>query len=220
MTTSINRRTAMLALASTGAIASASAAALVDVNAAEAAAWDSALREYNEAKAACAAFSPVWDRTYESWLPNRPSLDMIDWREFAFKDRDHVARVLDLDKEWARYLDGYGKWWFALDPEPCKARFRAALDSIVAFRKAEAQHNANSGMDAANERSERLTDEFCAAEDVLLAMPAPHGTALLWKLDCLFGPDSRDAKGYGAGWSPGRLDSILADAQRLFKREG
>jgi hypothetical protein len=58
MTTSITRRTAMLAIASTGAIASASAAALVDVKAAKAAAWDSALREYQDAKAACVAHDP------------------------------------------------------------------------------------------------------------------------------------------------------------------
>jgi len=216
MTTSINRRTAMLALASTGAIASTSAATLVDVNAAEAAAWESALRDYTEAKAAYDAYQPTCDRAYQVWSASRPSMDTIHWQAFTFRDRDHVARTMDLKKEWTRYLDGYGKWWFSPHPELPKVRFRAALDSVAAFRKAEHEHNISSGMAEADATTERLDDVVSKAEDALLAMPAPHGQALHWKLDFLFGADSRDGEGFGSAWCAKRLDALLADANRLL----
>jgi hypothetical protein len=207
---SISRRTAMLAIGST------SAAALVDVKAAEAAAWDSALTEYQQAKAACEAFSPTWDRAYHAWSTSRPSMDGIHWREFSFRDRLHLARIMDLDKEWARYLDGEGKWWFAPDPEPCKARYRAVLDSVAEFRKAESDHSATTGMTAADEHNERLSEAFSQAEEALVTTPAPHTAALLWKLEHLFGADARCPEEEAPCWCARWTEAFLSDARRLL----
>ncbi|HEX8443030.1 MAG TPA: hypothetical protein VF631_05220 [Allosphingosinicella sp.] len=215
MTNSINRRTAMLAIASTGAIATTSAAAMVDVNAAEAAAWEAALAEHDAALAAKNAFEPTYDRIEAADEAGRPSMDVIPWNEFTFEDRHHVARIMDIEKRWSLFLEGEGKWWWAPGREDArKAQFRAALDTIRDFRRQEAEHHERSGMNAASTSYDALWDRLGAAENALLDLPAPHGPALLWKLEHLFADDRGD--GFCASYSAELMDKVLADARRLL----
>lgn len=70
-----------------------------------------------------------------------------------------------------------------------------ALDEELGYSKAEAEADA-------------AVDRCCAARDVLLAMPAPDGAALLWKLDWLFFSDHL--------WADGYIDQTVADARTMF----
>jgi len=50
---------------------------------------------------------------------------------------------------------------------------------------------------------------------VLIDMPAPHGPALLWKLECLM-EVSGDGDGESAGWSGNVVAAVMADARRML----
>ncbi|MXO63427.1 hypothetical protein [Qipengyuania oceanensis] len=151
-------------------------------------AWDIAMRAYKKLKAQEEAFTPEYMRVYEAWKAGRPSMDSIDWSEFRFSDRHHIAFSLDLEEARQQFLDGENKWWFggsAEAVERMKENNRAAIDSVQDFRDANAKHDRESGMDAMDKRSDELADAISAAVNVLLAMPAPDGPALRWKLDYL-----------------------------------
>ena len=148
-------------------------------------AWNAALATFTKANAASDAFDPHYWRTYEAFKAGLPGMDGIDWGAFPFPDKNHIARIIDLDTAWRNYLAGEGKWWFSPNPEQRKAKYRAALDSVRAFRDAEAKHERDSGFAAADDRYNELTERITDAAATLMAMPAPDLAALRWKLDYL-----------------------------------
>jgi hypothetical protein len=93
-------------------------------------------------------------------------------------------------------------------------------DKAAAVRDAWLAHLAvceRLGWDAATDESERLCKVQCDRESDLITMPAPDLSALLWKLDRLFGEgggrstgDSGDA--YCGEW----IDAVMDDARRLL----
>jgi hypothetical protein len=175
--------------------------------------WEAALAAHERAKAEDAAFDPVYWRIHEVWEAGKPSMASIHWKEFTFADRDHVARTLDLESTWQKFLAGQGKWWSARDPEAVKARHRAALDSVQAFRDAEAQHNRESGMGEADERWGKLAEANCEAQRMLMDMPAPDLAALGWKLARL-----RDDDGGLVAWEADYIRQTFADIDRLLPK--
>lgn len=177
-------------------------------------AWDAAMRTFESIVAEIADFSPVWERTHAAYKPDVPSMDGIHWQEFHHGDRNHIARVLDLDKAWARFLDGEGKWWFSADREKCKARHRAALDSIQAYRDADKRHYRDSGMEAADARNDALADAEYEAEMALMDMPAPDLGALAWKLQRIFEIDGPDET--MSPWTVSYVGQAIADCRRLL----
>ncbi|WP_126173466.1 hypothetical protein [Altericroceibacterium xinjiangense] len=170
------------------------------------------MRRYQQAKAEWEAFDPTYSRIYEGWEAGRPSMDMIHWKEFSFRDRDRFARVVDLDAEWENFVAGEGKTWGSPDPETTKARRRAALDSVQAFRDAEANHDRNSGMDEADRRAEELGDRMYDAEWALMYMPAPDRAALLRKIEKLLKVEDAST----ASWTAEAVAQTIADARRLL----
>lgn len=72
------------------------------------------------------------------------------------------------------------------------------------------------GYDTASEESERLCNAMCEREGELLEMPAPDREALLWKLDRLFGPDTREQDDFCASWCPQWINAMMDDARRLL----
>lgn len=90
-------------------------------------AWEAALSRYETAKAAADAFEPEWQAIIEAWDARRPSMDGIQWGEFPFTDKDHVARSLDLAAHERFHAEGQGRWWWSKNPDDTKARMRAAL---------------------------------------------------------------------------------------------
>lgn len=65
-------------------------------------------------------------------------------------------------------------------------------------------------------RSNAFGDKIADAQTDLMLMPAPHGDALLWKLDHIM-EDCGD--GSCAGWSLSYTEQMMADARRLLRRE-
>ena len=175
--------------------------------------WEAAMRAYELAKAEDAAFQPAYERVHAAWEAGRPSMDGISFKEFPYRQRDHVARTMKLDAEWRCFLAGEGEWWFSADPESRKAEFRAALDTVQAFRDAEAKHDRESGMDAAEERWEALGDRVADATWALMAIPAPDLAALRWKLDYLMQIDGSDST---SCWSAASVAQTRADIGRLL----
>ena len=148
-------------------------------------AWNATLAAFNEANAASEAFDSHYWRTYEAFKAGLTGMDGIDWGAFPFSDKNHIARHIDLDTSWRDYLAGEGKWWWSGNPERTKQKYRAALDSVQAFRDAEAKHERDSGFAAADDRYNELVERITDAAATLMAMPAPDLAALRWKLDYL-----------------------------------
>jgi hypothetical protein len=167
-----------------------------------------------KARASCAKAEKAWDVSHAAWEKDRPSMDGIHWREFSFRDRCEVARVIDVEKEWKQFLESQGKLWGASDPEATKARRRAAYDSVLEFRRREAEHDERHGYSAANDRLDAAANAYSDTTSKLLEMPAPDGEALLWKLDYLFG-DTVEGD-YSPGWSASIMQTVMTDAQRLL----
>jgi hypothetical protein len=184
--------------------------------------WVARLRAYETAKAERIAHDPVWDAAYARYKPARPNMDaVIDWKQLGISyraHRDHTARVMDVEHEWQKYLAGEGKWWWGgKDPEACKARQRAGLDTILRFRRLEAEAYANSGAEAADEKSGALSETESDTWATLLRTPAPDGAALLYKLDLLFADDDRrENDEHCDAWNYNLIDPVMADARRLL----
>lgn len=71
-----------------------------------------------------------------------------------------------------------------------------AIDAETGYSKAEQEHDS-------------AVDKMCEARDALIAMPAPDGEALLWKLDWLFFTDHV--------WNEDFVAPAIADARRMLK---
>lgn len=173
--------------------------------------WDIAIAAHERAIAEDAAFDPRYWEIHREWEAGKPSMEEIHWKQFDSRDRDRTARMIDLEKEWRRFLDGENKWWWAKNAEGRKAEYRAALDSVQAYRDAEARHDRESGMDAAEQRWEALGDEVGRTRDALMDMPAPDLSALRWKLAQL-----RDDDGDLVGWSADFVRQTFLDVDRLM----
>ena len=174
-------------------------------------AWDNAMQTLQHAKDEDAAFTPIHTRIYKAWEAGRPSTDGIDWIEFPFANRDHVARTLDIDKAWSDFLASEGKLWRSSNPERRKERYRAALDNVQAFRAAEAHHDQETGMDVADQRWEALGERVNDAEAALMDLPAPDLAALRWKLDQALRIDGDSTP----CWSAEYVRQTIADYRRL-----
>jgi len=211
-----DRRALLMGAPALAIVASAPALAITSNNRA---AWDAAMRAYLAAKAEREAFAPIYSQIFDIWYNSRPSMDGIHWPEFHFANRNEVARTLDLEKAWAHFLRGEGQFWWAKDEEgskKAKASYRAALDSVQAFRDAEAAHNRDTGMDAASDESDRLDDIENGAETALMDMPAPDLPALRWKLDRIF-----DLHDDGMQpWTVKYVGQAMSDYARLLGEAG
>jgi hypothetical protein len=78
-------------------------------------------------------------------------------------------------------------------------------DAWLAYLKAQEQ----SGYDAINDEADRLCEAQCDRESELIIMPAPHASALLWKLEHLFGPESREEDDFSASWCADWMNAIM-----------
>lgn len=88
-------------------------------------------------------------------------------------------------------------------------------DAWLAYLEAQVQ----SGYDAINDESDWLCEVQCNRESDLIVMPAPHASALLWKLEHLFGPESREKDDFSASWCAQWINAMMSDARRLLTVE-
>lgn len=197
-----SRRMVLGAFAGFGAIAGVPIAAVarIEERAANRRPWNLALAELDRAHAEHAAAERAFNSVQAAWEIGRPSIEMIDWKVLSFRDREHMARSADVEQEWQEFLQAEGKLWWSANPAAAKARHRAALDSVLEFRRQEAEHDARHGYSAAYDRLERAAEDLTDAEQVLMDMPAPDQEALLWKLE----------------HASAAADPIITDARRLL----
>ncbi|WP_260598878.1 hypothetical protein [Sphingomonas endolithica] len=66
---------------------------------------------------------------------------------------------------------------------------------------------------AADDEMDRITNEFVAAQDLLLEMPAPHNQALLWKLEHVL---EIEGDGFTASWGGPFIKQVMDDMRRLL----
>ncbi len=186
-------------------------------------AWDRAFTIYQRAKAAADADSAAFDPLEEAYRASYPSMDSIDFRQLSVfngfgHDRLHIAYKMDVEQEWQEFLARENKTWWALDPEQnrkTKERRRAALDSVLEFRRKVEEHGRDTSYTQAAERNDRLDEARYNAKWELIRTPAPDGEALLWKLETLFGPDASH-DGSVTPWSEEAIAPVMADARRLL----
>jgi hypothetical protein len=204
------------AFGAVGAIAAVPIAAIagIEERAANRRPWNLAMADLERARAAHAAAAEAYDRMQAAWEIDQPSMEMIDWKEFPFADKEDMAKWVDVEQEWRFFLESEGKLWWSPDPAATKAKHRAALDSILEFRRREAEHDARNGYFEAFERLDHAQDALKAAEQVLFDMPAPDHEALLWKLEHAARSGLRDS--FPRPWEGERADPVLADARRLL----
>ncbi len=214
----LNRRTAILAIGGATALVGAPLAMAAKVQAvADRSAWDRALASVVDTRSACAAHEKVWAEAWERCEALRPSLDMIKHDTlFLPRTREEVAHSFDVESAWTKVVEGESKWWWSKDPDKFKADRRAALDSVLEYRRLKAEAEEVSGYNAASDKSDELSDAAVSAWSDLIRMPAPDTEALLWKIETLFGPDGRDGEGFGDAWSGEVLDAVMLDARRLL----
>ncbi len=73
------------------------------------------------------------------------------------------------------------------------------------------------GIDAVAKESERLMDEVSELEGAAICLPAPDRTALLWKLERLFGLTSgRQDDESGGSWDAEWMNAVMFDAGRFL----
>jgi hypothetical protein len=214
MTASINRRQALagIGIASATGMLPMAAATVAQARSADCAAWHRAFAKMEQASRQADETSRAYDVAYEAWSKDRPSMDCIHWKEFAFRDRNHVARVMDVEEEFASFLQSEGKLWWAKDREATIARVRTAYDSVLKFRRREQEHDDRTGQSAAAERADEAADALSHAQGALMRMPAPDRTALHWKLQHLLEVDHDST----AGWSADYVEQTKADMRRLL----
>lgn len=176
--------------------------------------WDNLERRWRRAKAACEAAEQAINQALVACAAESPLSDMIDYRRFPHEDRRWVAERMDLDATWRAYQDGEGKWWWSRDPEQNKREYRAALDSIAAYRKGVREAEEKYGVARLDNELDKSIKALGRARAELIATPAPHGEALLLKAEILFGADECE-DGCLLQWSTGQVEPFLADVRRL-----
>lgn len=72
------------------------------------------------------------------------------------------------------------------------------------------------GVDVVGEESDRLCNAQCDVESTLIEMPAPDRSALLWKLERLFGPEAWDGDDFSPSWCAKWMNAVMDDARRLL----
>lgn len=209
-TLATTRRAMLAAIPAAAAFAAIPTASAGVVNRSQ---WEAALTTYERAKAEREVFGLRFDAIHDAWKANRPTTDGIHWQKFPFENRDHVARTLNLEERWIAYQQAEGKTWWSKDREATKRDYRAALDSVQAYRDAELLHGRNSGFDAAEEHYDALTDAEIEAQDRMLATPAPDLAALRYKLGFIFADEGSETI---TPWSQNYIAQTKADISRLL----
>lgn len=164
----------------------------------------------------------AWDRAMSAYLAAQKASDRYDAKVLRpISERlDRVApdslsfEMPRADGEIARY----NMWPSQLhnwDDHSLPAVRQKAAEVREAWLKRQAAAD-QWGWDAVNEESERLIKVMCDRVDDLIEMPSPDRSALMWKLDYLFGPTARDEEDCGDAWCAEWINAVMADARRFL----
>lgn len=211
MSAAVSRRDAITAAVATGA-----AAAMPITGIAAASentfAWTMAWADYQRIQREHEEANRLYEVAAARFEALRPSIESVDTANLPgapFVDRQELENTYDTEKAWAQFLAGEDKCWWAKDPETRKAKVRAALDSLDAYRKRRDHARAVTKLDAYGEASDETGDRLSDAESRLWKLPAPNGEAVLWKVRRLFGPDC-------SLWESEITDQVFADLEQFL----
>ena len=164
-----------------------------------------------------------WDGAMSAYQAAKSAFDHFDatvWQPLA-DELDRVSPRPDL--------------WFEVEAQSGqKARYQVPANDLHAWdnhisatfqtkaaevRRAWLDHKAAQerlGYNAATDQVERLCNLMCDRERDLLLMPAPDRSALMWKLERLFGPEVRNEDDFCDSWCPEWINAVMDDARRLL----
>lgn len=160
--------------------------------------WDDAMSAYQSARSDFERFDTV------VWQPLADELDRISPRP------DLWFEVVAQSGQKARYqvpANDLHAW-----DDHISAVFRTKAAEV---RQAWLDHKGAQerlGYDAASDEVERLCNVMCDRERDLLLMPATDRSALLWKLERLFGSEVRSEKEFCDSWCPEWINAVMHDA--------
>ncbi|GLT02731.1 hypothetical protein GCM10007897_41530 [Sphingobium jiangsuense] len=179
-------------------------------------AWDSAMAAYTALEQQYDAAEKEWTiaRTrFEAIEPDADSVQ-LDPRQFWFKEKGYILHVLDIDEEWNKFLRGETRTMVGTTRDEAERLFREQLDIVQTYRVTLKHAEEISGFGAANDRIDSLMASMNEAEAVLLAIPSPHGDALKWKLEQLFGEEAAGGE-YTPSWRVDYTHSFFEDIRRF-----
>jgi len=164
--------------------------------------WDKTLAERDAAKQALEHHNAtVYDPLHEE-------LDRISPRPDLHFEIEALSGQVARYQVDATNLHGWDDHW-----SPVYRRKAAEVrEAWLTYRS----HSERLGADAAGKESDRLCDAQCEIESTLIQMPAPDRAALLWKLEHLFGPETRGENEYSDGWCAAFMNAVMDDARRLL----
>lgn len=169
------RREAIAAIAAT----SIAAPAFALPTAKDSGAWDQAMAYFRHCEAAVNAYAHRHDEAEERY---RAAVKVLPHEAVEYQG----GLVVTTADQWAidnarRSVKG------VVYLEPCAFEHHknsmALLDAVEARNAKIAEIDQRVGWTVTSERYEALVDRMVEAQNALLAMPAPHSEALLWKLE-------------------------------------
>jgi len=199
MGAAMNRRGILSAMAAAPVMALPAAARALPIVGGDSAAWDRALAAWRAATVA----SDTYDRDVHD--PAHDALDQVaPMTSLYFEHRLDGGKVVQLLAK----PDEPDFWEGSEFAGAARATLGAYQQRIKAVDR--------SGIKAISAESDRLADVTARLECALMLMPAPDRTALMWKLERLFGEDQRGSDGDGAAYRKDWTDAWMADARRLL----
>lgn len=210
---STSRRGALGILATLPLLAAAGPA--VGQTAADTAEWDAAMSDLIEAKEILARTAPAYAAARAAMEATEPDSTKVDWQGLeGTTARPEQVRHLDTAKCRSDTLRHIEAGYWRHDPERPRRRL-AALDQLDAYRAAVAENQRRHAPTyrPALEADEAAVYRVDLCEVRLMETPAPHGRALLWKIDHLV---HGEGDGTTPSWSIDYVEPMLADARRLL----
>jgi hypothetical protein len=212
-TNNLSRRETLVGIALCGATAAtpiAGATIAIATQQPDRKAWDRAMVNYERAVAASDAYDAEYEHIAAAHLsaveavPHVTMPSVARGRTVTTADRHDVLMARSSCRS-LRYVEAC-----AYDDLKADQAFVDAADKRDAVI---AGIDRRFDWDAVNERYDALSSAIGDTETVLLAMPAPDGEALLWKVNRLYTPGE-------AGWAEGVEDQTHADLHRLLSTGG
>ena len=136
-----------------------------------------------------------------------PATNRTIWDATMRRYLDAVSRTNDYDRRF---------WTPAYEAEQSHEKAHGLVHGTPGYwerRKELLAKNGYAMPASVNEEYERLITAQCAEEDALMAMPAPDGAALRWKLDKVLECDSDDST---PCWTRKYVAQTVGDYQRLL----
>lgn len=184
-----------------------SAAPIIDTRS-----WDAAMSVLVNAEAAYAADCRAFASIEAAYRAACPSEDAVEW-DALLEGRAARWPAFNIDAAEAKTKEQIKQGFFQGGRLKDLARRRlAAYDQLRAYQAVKATADRRLGYRLASDRNSALGAAASEAEDALLAMPAPHLSALLWKIERLM----FDENGETVSWSFSYIEPMLADARRLL----